>query len=186
MPVFSLAWLYWFKRSVKGSLGVCAALSPYLTARWDIGQRDHLVSSLVLIYLPLLIRASAGLVAPSGISQVLPAFCTSGIRPSAQRTPTRRDERFHSLPISVVVRYFIIVHLGIMLTILYSLSGTISISFWEDGFWAAQEFTQVQLAKSYLSSFCVIKNPPSSCYKFPNSQIITASKNELVCTSSLI
>ena len=88
-----------------------ACLLPRILIFVEMCIRDRpspFTSFFVFIYFPLLIRASAGFSASSGMSHVLPAFWTPGIRPSLHRMPTRRDERSHFLPASVVVMNFII------------------------------------------------------------------------------
>ena len=46
--------------------------------------------------------------ASDGINQVLPFFITPSIRPSAQSTPIRLEEIFHTSDISTVVKYSIL------------------------------------------------------------------------------
>ena len=60
-----------------------------------------------LIYFPLRILASAGFSASAGIIQRLPARCAPVMRPSLQRTFTRRWEMPHFSAASKVDRYFI-------------------------------------------------------------------------------
>ena len=63
--------------------------------------------SFSLIYFPLLILASAGFSASSGIPQVRPIIIMPGIRPSLQRIWMRRVEIPHFSDISLMERYFI-------------------------------------------------------------------------------
>lgn len=59
-----------------------------------------------LIYFLLLILASAGFAASSGIIHRPPALCAPGMRFSLQRIPTRRWEMPHFSATSKVERYF--------------------------------------------------------------------------------
>ena len=80
-----------------------------------------------LIYFPLRILASAGFSASAGIIQRLPARCAPVMRPSLQRTFTRRWEMPHFSAASKVDRYFIRIRPpSPKLTLLYSISGIIS------------------------------------------------------------
>ena len=74
-------------RALRNSVAYGSVYESFLS------QLDSLTAAWVPIYLPVLIRASDGFFAFSGIIQYAPAFCAPVTRPSPQRATTRRLER---------------------------------------------------------------------------------------------
>lgn len=95
------------------------AIPPFAPTRWNarpffesesqIMSAAHLSFSVsLLIYFPLLIRASAGFDSSSGIAQRLPIFTAPGMRSSLHNICMRRGEMPQRSAVCGTERYFIV------------------------------------------------------------------------------